>query len=165
MNLNTIPTTKPLLTKSSFSKFAKLSVHSLLLRRFTLSEIYPRHVLERLCDVSCVRLLLERAINWEIWVLWRNLVWLIWLKRKLRRVLDDDDGRDWDCRKRLEIVSELVSAGIFKQKGTTTTRFCCKNEIVYEIFSKYICFIIANRVKMLFLQIPRVVTSQRMREQ
>ena len=50
-------------------------------------------------------------------------------------------GIGLSCRKRLEIVSELVLAGIFKQKGTTTTtttRFCCKNEIVHEIFSKYI---------------------------
>ena len=49
-------------------------------------------------------------------------------------------GIGLSCRKRLGIVSELVLAGIFKQKGTTTTttRFCCKNEIVHEIFSKYI---------------------------
>ena len=49
---------------------------------------------------------------------------------------DDDDGRDWtELQKKVrncELVS--VSAGIFIQKGTTTTRSVVKNEIVYEIF-------------------------------
>ena len=114
-NSNTTPTMKLLLTKSSFYKSAKWSVPSLLPRRSSSLVIYPRRVLERLCDVLCVRLSLGRVISWEIWVLWRILVWLIWLKRRLRRVSDGQKGRmglTWWCRnqciKKVFVVRSLT---------------------------------------------------------
>ena len=41
-----------------------------------------------------------------------------------------------------------MSAGIFKQKGTTTTRSVVKNEIVYEIFRNISLFKMPIEFKM-----------------
>ena len=162
-NSNTILTTKLLLTKSSFSKSAKSSVHLLLPRRSSSLVIYPRPDLERSCDVSCVRLLLEREINWEIWVLWRNLVWLIRLKRKLRRVLDCYmAGGNWrigELEKWLGIVSlisffflnEWSLAGVFNN-SCLLQGFRCKNETcILKFYWNYIllCVLYSDRVKIM----------------